>query len=183
MADQTVVIDVATAAAWNVQGDPSRTSLRDAFRGAFGIALPSIPNSTTTSGELIAFWMGPRSWLLVAESPDSPLDGFSDKRDALNAAGGALFDVSASRAAFRVAGPSATSVLAASCPLDLHPRRFATGSCAQSMLGHVNALFYRQDDAPTFVVMVARSFAGGVREALHGAAARYGAAPGTSRST
>ena len=124
----------------------------------FSIALPIVPNTTARSDALTAFWLGPRSWLLVAESADSPLADFIEKRDALNAAGGALFDLSASRVAYRLAGERATDVLATGCPLDLHPRAFRAGECAQSVFGRVNALLYKSDDAPTFVLMVARSF-------------------------
>ena len=140
----------------------------------FSIALPIVPNTTARSDALTAFWLGPRSWLLVAESAGSPLADFVEKRDALNAAGGALFDLSASRVAYRLAGPRATDVLATGCPLDLHPRTFRVGGCAQSVFGRVNALLYKPDDAPTFIVMVARSFARDVWQALRLSAMQYG---------
>ena len=166
MADRTIIRDMPIATAWNVQGDAMRGRFGDAVRHAFGIALPTRPNTTARGDAVTAYWLGPRSWLLVAESSTSRLDGFPDWRDALNAAGGALFDVSASRVALRVTGPQASTVLSASCPLDLHPRVFGVGACAQSMLGHVNALLHKRDDVPTFIVMVARSFAQDVRNAL-----------------
>ena len=172
MADPTRIEDLPIATAWNVQGDASHGRFADAVRHAFGIALPSRPNTTAHDHAMTAYWLGPRSWLLVAESRTPRLDGFTDKRDVLNAAGGALFDVSASRVALRVAGPRAAAVLNASCPLDLHPRVFGVGMCAQSVLGHVNALLHKRDDVPTFVVMVARSFARDVRDALLEVAAR-----------
>src|SRR5688500_11223351 len=135
VADRTVSRDMPIATAWNVQAEASRGRFGDAVRDAFGVALPSRPNTTARDDAVTAYWLGPRSWLLVAESSTSRLDGFPDKRDALNATGGALFDVSASRVALRVAGPQASTVLSASCPLDLHPRVFGVGACAQSMLG------------------------------------------------
>ena len=52
------------------------------------------------------------------------------------------------------------------CPLDLHPRVLRPGDCAQSLLGHVNALFYRPDERSAFIVMVARSFAADAWEQL-----------------
>ena len=133
-----------------------------------------MPNTTARSDALTAFWLGPRSWLLVAESAGSPLADFVEKRDALNAAGGALFDLSASRVAYRLAGTCATDVLATGCPLDLHPRAFRAGDCAQSVFGRVNALLYKSDDAPTFIIMVARSFARDVRQLLDLSAAQFG---------
>jgi len=165
------VAEATIAAAWNVQGDASRASFVDEVRSVFGIALPIAPNTLTTADSLTALWLGPRSWLLIAGA--SPLVGFTAKRDALNA-GGALFDVSASRVAWTVSGPRATDVLAKGCPLDFHPRVYSAGTCAQSLLGHTNALFIKHDDAPTFTVMVARSFAHDAWQALTTSAAQYG---------
>ena len=162
------------AAAWNVQGEASRADFSDQVSREFSIALPIVANTTARSDALTALWLGPRSWLLVAEAAGSPLADFVEKRNALNAAGGALFDLSAARVAYRVAGVRATDVLATGCPLDLHPRAFRVGDCAQSVFGRVNALLYKSDAAPTFVIMVARSFARDVWQALCLSAARYG---------
>ena len=70
-------------------------------------------------------------------------------------------------------GPRATTVLAKGCPLDFHPRAFPADTCAQSLFGHVNALFIKHDDAPTFTMLVARSYARDVFHALAEAAAQY----------
>jgi heterotetrameric sarcosine oxidase gamma subunit len=84
-------------------------------------------------------------------------------RASINAAGGALFDVSASRVAFAVTGAQASALLATRCPLDFHAGAFPVSACAQSLLGHVGALYYRRE-AEDVVVMVARSYA---RDAWH----------------
>jgi sarcosine oxidase subunit gamma len=157
-----------------VQGDASRADFKAQVASQFSIALPIEPNTTARSDALTALWLGPRSWLLVAESAGSSLAGFIEKRNALNAAGGALFDLSASRVVYRLTGLRATDVLATGCPLDLHPRTFRAGDCAQSMFGRVNALLYKSDDVPTFVIMVARSFARDVWRALTLAVAQQG---------
>ena len=166
MSDPITLTEVPIAAAWNVQGDASRSDFTDQVVRQLSIALPIVPNTTARSDALTAFWLGPRSWLLVAESAGSPLADFVEKRNALNAAGGALFDLSASRVAYRLAGLRATDVLATGCPLDLHPRMFRAGDCAQSVFGRVNVLLYKTDEAPSFVIMVARSFARDVWQAL-----------------
>jgi sarcosine oxidase subunit gamma len=106
-------------------------------------------------------------------SDASALTAFAAQKDAVNAAGGALFDVTASSLAWTVGGPRAAIVLAKQCPLDFHPRAFAEGTCAQSVLGHVNALFYRRD-LSSFTVLVARSYARGVWRTLCQSAAQYG---------
>jgi len=169
-----ILTEATIVAAWNVQGLPTHASFADAVPRLFGVALPLAPNTIATSDALSAVWLGPRSWLLVAGS-DSPLVDYAGKRDAMNEVGGALFDVSASRLAWKLSGPRAVNVLANGCPLDFHPSAFATGSCAQSLLGHVGALFVRHDDTPTFTVLVARSFAGDAWHALLTSAAQHGA--------
>ena len=92
-------------------------------------------------------------------------------RCAFRAAGGALFDVSASYVGWRVAGERAARVLNRLVPLDLDPRVFVPGSCAQSVLGRLGATLYRPGDAPAFVVLVARSYADDALHAIEEAAA------------
>jgi sarcosine oxidase subunit gamma len=160
------------AAAWNIQGDPSRASLSDAAQRLFGLALPTVPNTTAQHGWLTALWLGPTSWLMVAND-SSLLGGFAAQKEAINDAGGALFDVTASSLAWTVGGPYAPIVLAKQCPLDFDERVFAVGACAQSVLGHVNALFFRRD-SESITVTVARSYARGVWRMLCQSAAQYG---------
>lgn len=161
------------AAAWNVQGYAERTPFAAEFARQFGVALPVAANSTTRTDSLAVLWLGPRSWLLIA-SGASLLTDFAAKRDALNAADGAMFDVSASRIAWTISGPHTATVLATGCPLDFHPHAFPPGTCAQSLYGHVGALIVRHDDATAFTLMVSRSYARDVWHALLEAAAQYG---------
>ena len=177
MSDPITLTEVPIAAAWNVQGDASRADFTDQVARQLSIALPIVPNTTARSDTTTAFWLGPRSWLLVAELAGSPLAHFIERRNALNSAGGALFDLSAARVAYRLAGDRATDVLATGCPLDLHPRAFRNGDCAQSVFGRVNLLLYKSSDAPTFVIMVARSLALDVWQALGLSATQHGYQP------
>ena len=168
-----VLAEATIAAAWNVQGNAAHAPVLDAVQRQLGVTLPIAPNTIAKTDALTALWLGPRSWLLVAGA-SSRLTDFAAKRDALNDAGGALFNVSSSRIAWTISGPQAATVLAKSCPLDLYPRSFAARTCAQSLLGHVNALFMKQSDAPAFIIMVARSFARDAWHALITSAAQYG---------
>ncbi len=150
--------ETTIAGAWNVQGDAGRPEFLATARQAFGLSLPTTPNTTARTEALTALWLGPASWLIVA--PDgSALADADEVRNALDTAGGALFDVSASRVAWTIAGGQAATVLAKGCPLDFHQRAFAEGTCAQSVFARVNALFYRRAAAPTFTMLVARSLA------------------------
>jgi sarcosine oxidase, subunit gamma len=165
--------EVTIAAAWNVQGDATRPDFVEEARRLFDVVLPTKPNTTARSDTLTALWLGPESWLLMAGGA-SPLTDFVAKRDALNLQAGALLDVSAGRVAWAIAGPRAAEVLAKGCPLDFHLRAFAVGACAQSVYGHVNLLVEKRDETPTFMLMVARSFARDVGRALSAAALQYG---------
>jgi len=167
------IMETSIAAAWNVQGDLARPGFVDAVQRRFGVTLPQAPNSSFTGDTITALWIGPASWLLVAGGA-SPLDDFAVKRDAINAGGGALFDLTASRVAWTVSGPLAAAVLATGCPLDFPPRAFPAGTCAQSVLWHMNALIVKRVEAPAFTVMVARSLARDAWHALCHAAAQHG---------
>ena len=172
--DGVTLAEATIATAWNVQGDLARTAFADAALRQFGSALPAAPNTTARSGALHALWLGPHSWLLVTGDP-SALADLTARRDAFNAAGGALFDVSASRVAWTISGPHATDLLARGCPLDLHPRAFGVGACAQSLYGHVGVLLVKRNETPAFTLMVARSYARDVWHSLLVAAAPFGA--------
>lgn len=167
-------LGVATiATAWNVQGDAQSSSLSAVVRRIAGVSLPVAANTTSKGEGVVALWLGPSSWLLIANGLAAAAD-FAGARDAVNAAGGALFDVSASRVAYVVDGARAADVLSAGCPLDFHPRAFGAGQCRQSLYGRVPALFYRHGEAPGCTMLVARSFARDIWHSLCVAAAPYG---------
>jgi sarcosine oxidase subunit gamma len=160
-------------AVWNVQGHPARGGWVEETRRLFGVALPLAPGTAVRTARVAALWLGPASWLLVARSAAALVD-YAPTRDALNATGGALFDLSASRVAWTISGPRAADVLAKGCPLDFHARAFAAGTCAQSVFGRINVLIDKRDDEPTFTAMVARSFERDLWHALCEASAQYG---------
>ena len=169
-----VAIDeVALTLAWNVRGDAAHPAFVDAAARLFGIELPTQPNRSSRSDDAALLWLGPTSWLFIA-GRDPVRRSFDDCRHALNEAGAALFDLSSSYIGWSVAGTAAARVLNRGCPLDLHPSAFPAGHCAQSMLGHLTALFHRPDDASAFVVIVARSYARDAQAFLRAAAATDG---------
>ena len=160
--------EVRIGYAWNVMGGGARAIARDAL----GIDLPLVPN-TTAGSDPAALWIGPASWLVVgAEAPTTPLDAV---RASVADKDAVAFDVSASRVAFALGGPQARAVLAAGCPLDLHPRVFAAGACAQSVHDRVNVLVVNAGhDDVDFVVLAARSFGRDVWHGLCRAAEEFG---------
>jgi heterotetrameric sarcosine oxidase gamma subunit len=169
---QLALGEVTLYGAWNAQGDPARASFADAVMRAFGIALPVASNTTARAAGSTAFWLGPASWLIVARTQTPAID-FDAARHALNAADGALVDVSSSRVAFSLAGEHASTVLAKACPLDFHPGVFLDGGCAQSLFSQVGTLFYRRGRTE-WLLMVPRSYARDVWRLLCISAMEYG---------
>ena len=169
---------VATGTVWNLQGAVDNPAFVAEATSLWGVSTLPARHRVVRSATHRLLWIGPKSWLVVGmhqPTPDNPAmgTGFSDCRDRLIAAGGSLFDVSASRIGWTVRGPRALDLLASGCPLDLQPAAFAPDSCAQSQFGHVAALYQRCADGD-FTVFVARSFADDVWAALCASAAQYG---------
>ena len=93
----------------------------------------------------------------------------------------AITDVSESRSCIRVSGPAARTVLQKACPLDLHPRAFAAGHCAQSRLAKASGVIHlaadeSAPDGPVFDLYVVRSFAEYVWHWLEDAGREFGVA-------
>ncbi|HEY3057433.1 MAG TPA: sarcosine oxidase subunit gamma family protein [Chloroflexota bacterium] len=123
---------------------------------ALGVALPIEPNTVASIGQRSALWLGPDEWLIVDEGPLTTED---DVRAAFAPDWGAVVDVSANRVVFEVQGPTARDLLAHGCPLDLHPRVFGPGQCAQTLLARAAVILWQTDDAPTYRILVRASFA------------------------
>lgn len=155
-----------------LRGDPAAAGFAEAVEAALGLALPPQPNRTAATDGRKLLWLGPTEWLLVLT------DGGTDAAAALRAAfadgSGALVEVTAAREVLSVAGPQAREVLARGCGLDLHPRVFALGDCAQTLLGQLDVLLHLVDDTPTFELYVGRSFADHLWRWLEQAAQPYG---------
>ncbi len=141
-------------------------ALVEAMRG-LGLALPERPG-WSDGGGLRAVWVGPERWLVF---------GGGDMERMLRERLGALASVSDqsdSRVVLRLSGPRVRDALAKMLPIDLHPRAFRPGDAAVTLAGHIGVVIWLLDDAPTYDLAVARSYAGSLAEWLIAAAAEYG---------
>jgi sarcosine oxidase, subunit gamma len=141
----------------NLRLDPASAAAGRAA-SALGVRLPVEPNSAETGSRWSVLWLGPDEWLVVGPDEDAPIIQ-AQLRAALSPDWGSVIDVSANRTVLELRGPSARLVLAKGCPLDLHPRRFVSGSCAQSMLAKALVTLWQRDDESTYWVFVRASFA------------------------
>lgn len=140
---------------------------------ALGLQLPLQPNTVVRAGELRALWLGPDEWLLVGQ-PGSERDLETRIREAAGAEPVSVTDVSAQRTTLLVSGPRAVDLLAHGCALDLHPRAFGPGRCAQTTLGRTQVVLVARDEPRAgFWVLVRSSFAGYLADWLLDAATEY----------
>lgn len=156
----------------NLRLDP-KGAAADAVGLALGLSLPVEPNTAVRSGELTVLWLGPDEWLVVG-----PPDTQRDLEQRIRAAAGdehvAVTDVSAQRTTLLVSGARARDLLAHGCALDLHPRAFGAGRCAQTMLARAQVVLVARDEPGAgFWVLVRSSFAGYLTDWLLDAAAEY----------
>jgi sarcosine oxidase subunit gamma len=165
----------------NLRGPAGDKAFADAVQKALGAALPVEPNTTTGKGDVAVFWLGPDEWWVVTPS-DGPAT--ADKlRAALAGQKAAVTDVSESRTCIHIRGAQARNLLAKGCPLDLHPRVFAAGQCAQSLCAKAMITLHQvanddtedgKDGGPAYDVYVLNSFAEYLWLWLEDAAQEYG---------
>jgi sarcosine oxidase subunit gamma len=67
--------------------------------------------------------------------------------------------VSANRTTIELSGPHARDILEKGMPIDLHPRSFGPGHCAQTLLARAQVIVRQVDAKPTYHVLVRGSFA------------------------
>ncbi len=143
----------------DVRLDPSDEETRAAVESVVG-ELPLEPNTFTGGAEGAVLWLGPDEWLLVGP-PDGAAALEGQLREALGEAarGVAIIDVSANRTTVELTGPGARRALESGCPIDLHPRAFGPGRCAQTLVARANVILQQLDDGPTYRLYVRPSFA------------------------
>jgi sarcosine oxidase subunit gamma len=132
-------------------------ALAERMKTLFGIELPRGPRRVAGNGVAFAR-IGPDALLAAGESGGNAFsaslkEAFGDLT--------AVIDQSDGYAVLRLSGPRVREVLAKGVSLDLHPRRFAVGDVAATIVSHIGATLWRLDDgkdgSPVFEVMIFRS--------------------------
>ena len=141
----------------NLRLNPRHGQALEAAVRALGQAVPLAANTYTAGGHKIC-WLGPDEWL-IATGAERVSGLGSELAEALSGFHASINDVSGGHVELLVSGVRARTVLAKGCPLDLHPREFAPGQCAQTGLGRAAVLLAAAEDRSTFAIVVRRSFA------------------------
>lgn len=148
--------------------------LRRRVRGAAYLAnvpLPLEPNRVTAMREVRTLWLAPGEWLITV--PDGAVPELPARlARALEGGRAILTDLSSSRAVIAIAGDRARDLLEKGCGLDLHPRAFVPGHCAQTVFAGVPVIL-DQTGAAAYRLFVRRSTARWLTEWLIDAAKEF----------
>jgi sarcosine oxidase, subunit gamma len=158
-----------------LRGNPADPAFASAAAGVVGCELPATPNRAAAGNGLTALWLGPDEWLIVG-APGREAMLASALRQALAGQHVAVVDVSEARTVIVASGPRIRDALQKGTPLDLHPRVFQPGHCAQTGLSKANVIIHQLDDTPRYDIYVANSFADYLWNWLERAATEYGLA-------
>lgn len=170
-ADAVLIREMPFIGAIDLRLDARSEAARQAAGNALGAALPG-PNSWVAAPGAHVLWQAHDEWLITGRDGSQAVMGTS-LRNALAGMHCAITDVSDLRAAFELSGPHAREVLQKGCAVDLHPRAFDSGSCVNAALVRVRVTLRQMDAAPTYEVLVERSFAGYLQDWLRDAALEY----------
>ncbi len=134
--------------------DPPLTT---ALSAEFTVAWPTTPNTTAKSGEGVVLWLAPQEWAIIG----MPADEVQRRSAAaLGQSPHHVVDVSDGRVAFSLKGSWARETISKGCSLDLHPRSFAPGSCAQTMMAQCAVLIHRPENDDHFDIILDASLCG-----------------------
>jgi sarcosine oxidase subunit gamma len=139
-----------------------------------GVRLPLAPNRVEATRAVRSLWLGPDEWLITASQAAAPWLHSALTR-ALVARHAAVVDLSSSRVAIEIAGSRARALLEKGCSLDLHPRAFGPGQCAQTLLAKTQIVLDQLDATPLYRVFVRASYARWLCDWLVDAAAEFAA--------
>jgi len=157
----------------NVRGRVDDPPFAAAVSSVIGINVPERPNTVTLGSDSTVYWLGPDEWLIITPGGREAAVA-RDLRTALSGCMAAVTEVSGGQTVIALGGRSVRDLLAKGCPLDLHPRAFGVGRCAQSHLAKAPMLIRQVDAIPSFEIIVRRSFADYLWLWLIDAAEEYG---------
>lgn len=119
--------------------------------------LPLEPNTAWQAGARAALWLGPDEWLVVGPAHTAS-EIVAELDRALEGEHRSIVDVSANRVALELGGPDRFELLESGCSLDLHPRSWRAGMCAQTLYAKTQVILHERHDATR--VFIRPSFAG-----------------------
>jgi sarcosine oxidase subunit gamma len=142
----------------NLRGRSSNTAFLAAVLKVLGSEPPAEANTMIESGDTRIYWLGPDEWLVVIPT-DQQGKVQADLKKALTGVFSSVVDNSSGLTMLEITGDNAANLLATDCPLDLHPREFGAGQCAQTRLAKAGMTIAPLRKEVGFEVIIRRSFA------------------------
>jgi methylglutamate dehydrogenase subunit D len=146
--------------------------LAEHFANAYGVTLPVSP-AVAMGRDCARVWAGPAQWLAVSSDRALPKRLAQDLIQGLNGMA-AVSDQSDGRALLNLRGARLGDAFAKGCPIDLHPRAFAAGGAAVTVIGHIGVHLWQLPSDDGLHVAVFRSMAGSFWSWLRSSAAEFG---------
>jgi sarcosine oxidase subunit gamma len=119
--------------------------------------VPSAHDTVACGNGYDVLWLGPDEWLVRSQQQQAAM-AESKLVQALAGQFASAVDIGSGYTLLEVSGEKVRDVLARGCPLDLHPRVFTPGQCAQSHYFKASIVLIPVSE-DTFELVVRRSFA------------------------
>ena len=142
----------------NLRGKPGHTGFVAGVLKVLGTEAPTEANTVVDAGDNRIYWLGPDEWLIVTPAGQQARLK-NDLQSALDGVFSSVVDNSSGLTMLHLSGENAAALLATDCPLDLHPRAFRPGQCAQTRLARAGMTISPLADGSGFEVIIRRSFA------------------------
>ena len=141
----------------NLRGNSQDPAFAQAVQLALGLPLPVTVCSSIANAQFRVVWVGPDDWFVIGAAGEQ--ESIEQRlRTALAGQHCSVTDVSSGYFMVTLAGAQSRDVLAQGCPLDLHPSVFKPGQSAGTLFFKVGIYLWQRDNAPTFEMLVRRSF-------------------------
>ncbi|WP_176057039.1 sarcosine oxidase subunit gamma [Paraburkholderia sp. BCC1876] len=145
----------------NVRGDTRDAAFMQAMETVLGCRPPEKANTIARGNGYDLLWLGPDEWLVrSATAHDATRSAPLQAKLGAAFAGvfAAVVDIGSGYTVLEISGTRTREVLARGCPLDLHPKLFGEGQCAQSHYFKASMTLV-PTGANSFDIVVRRSFA------------------------
>ncbi len=141
-----------------IRGNAGDKTFNSRVKKICGLVPPVNANTVQGNAGAALFWMGPDEWLFSQLESQAAAGLGAALETALGDQHCLVSDVSSSRSVLGLAGQNARQVLMKATSLDVHPKVFGPGQCAQSAFARCHALLHPLSDEPSYHIYVHRSF-------------------------
>ena len=115
------------------------------------LGFPLEPNTWSRARDRDVLWLGPDEWLVVT-TPNVAEAVFAELAATPAGSHHAVVNVSANRVVLELTGSQRLELLSTACPIDLDPRTWRDGRCAQTVFGAAQVLLQERGDVTRLFV-------------------------------